>query len=122
MKLHSVEIKNFRAIEIGKFDFTDHLSIPRTVTLIVGPNGSGKTSILDAIDTVVETLEDPLNPQLREGLEYSVESMVRGRGNIAEIKFECSLEKIEAEAINRVYNVLNLSEPFSLDKAYLEAQ
>ena len=54
MKLHSLEIKNFRAINDISLDFTDLLSRPRTINLIVGPNGSGKTSILDAIHVVVK--------------------------------------------------------------------
>jgi predicted ATP-dependent endonuclease of OLD family len=47
MKLHSLEIKNFRAIEDISLDFTDLLSRPRPINLIVGPNGSGKTSIVE---------------------------------------------------------------------------
>ncbi|MGK7926522.1 MAG: AAA family ATPase [Spirulina sp.] len=53
MKLHSLKIENFRAIEKQFFDFTDYLGRPRTISLIVGPNGSGKTSVLDAIHVEV---------------------------------------------------------------------
>ncbi|OAD22050.1 hypothetical protein THIOM_002165, partial [Candidatus Thiomargarita nelsonii] len=49
MKLHSLKVQHFRAIENSTFDFTDNLSKPKQMNLIVGPNGSGKTSILDAI-------------------------------------------------------------------------
>jgi AAA15 family ATPase/GTPase len=34
------------------------------MTLIVGPNGSGKTSIFDAIDIVVKTAENKKKPEL----------------------------------------------------------
>ncbi|MBW1615012.1 MAG: AAA family ATPase [Deltaproteobacteria bacterium] len=113
MKLHSITIKNFRAIESGAFDFTDNFSKPRTVTLIVGPNGSGKTSVLDAIHIVVRTLEDPYNPRLREGLEFSAQQIVKGRGNIAEINFSSGIDLKEAEAINEVYKALRWNTPFS---------
>ncbi|MDD1414021.1 AAA family ATPase [Dolichospermum sp. ST_con] len=114
MKLHSLEIKNFRAINDISLDFTDLLSRPRTINLIVGPNGSGKTSILDAIHVVVKVFENPQNPELREGLEYNVQQLVRCRGNIAQIAFEYSIERDEAEAINDVYSSLELKQNFNL--------
>jgi predicted ATPase len=49
MKLNHIKIENFRAIKSFEYDFTDDFGNVRDVTLIVGPNGSGKTSILDAI-------------------------------------------------------------------------
>ena len=117
MKLHSLEIKNFRAIKDISLDFTDLLSRPRTINLIVGPNGSGKTSILDAIHVVVKVFENPQNPELREGLEYNVQQLVRGRANITQITFEYSIEKNEAEAINDVYSSLGLKQNFNLSKS-----
>ncbi|AFW95538.1 MULTISPECIES: AAA family ATPase [Nostocales] len=117
MKLHSLEIKNFRAIKDISLDFTDLLSRPRSINLIVGPNGSGKTSILDAIHVVVKVFENPQNPELREGLEYNVQQLVRGRANIAQITFEYSIEKDEAEAINDVYSSLGLKQNFNLSKS-----
>ncbi|MFN6154889.1 AAA family ATPase [Anabaena sp. AL09] len=114
MKLHSLEIKNFRAIKDISLDFTDLLSRPRPINLIVGPNSSGKTSILDAIHLVVKVFENPQNPELREGLEYNVQQLVRGRGNRTQIAFEYSIERDEAEAINDVYSSLELKQYFNL--------
>lgn len=116
MKLHSLEIKNFRAIEDISLDFTDLLGRPRPINLIVGPNGSGKTSILDAIHVVVKVFENPQNPSLREGLEYNIQQLVRGRGTIAQITFEYSIEQDEAEAINDVYSSLKLPQNFNLSR------
>ena len=120
MKLHSLDIKNFRAIkEIpSPLDFTDLLGRPRPINLIVGPNGSGKTSILDAIHVVVKVFENPTKPLLRDGLEYNVQQLVRGRGNIAQITFEYSIERNEAEAINRVFSSLNLNQNFDYYNQY----
>lgn len=114
MKLHTLEIKNFRAIQEISLDFTDLLGHPRPINLIVGPNSSGKTSILDAIHVVVKVFENPPNPSLREGLEYNVQQLVRGRGNIAQITFEYSIERDEAEAINEVYFSLKKRQNFNL--------
>lgn len=114
MKLHTLDIYNFRAIERTKtpFTFTNSLSQPRSISLIVGPNGSGKTSIFDAIQLVVRSMENPREPRLREGLEFTYADIVRGRGKHARIIFEFSIEDEEAQAINHVYNVLNLENPF----------
>ena len=117
MKLHSLEIKNFRAIKDISLDFTDLLSRPRPISLIVGPNSSGKTSILDAIHVVVKDFENPNHPSLRNGLQYNVQQLVRGRGNIAQITFEYSIERDEAEAINEGYSS-HLFSPLELDQLF----
>ncbi|MBN1877358.1 MAG: AAA family ATPase [Anaerolineae bacterium] len=49
MRLARVEIENFRHIEALTLDFTDALQRVRDVSLIVGPNASGKTTVLDAM-------------------------------------------------------------------------
>jgi predicted ATP-dependent endonuclease of OLD family len=49
MKVAKVEIENFRHIEHLELDFTDSVGRVRDVSLIVGPNTSGKTTVLDAI-------------------------------------------------------------------------
>jgi recombinational DNA repair ATPase RecF len=112
MKIHTLTIKNFRAIEKLSIDLTNNLSQPRQVTLIVGPNGSGKTSILDAILMVVRTSEDFKNPKLRDGLEFSAAQLVRGRGKKAEIQFEYSREEEEASKINEVFKEGKIRLPF----------
>jgi len=117
MKLHSLKIQNFRAIkDLDKLDFTDSLSKPRAVTLIVGPNGSGKTSILDAVQVVVKSLENPQHPELREGLDFSVQQLVHGNSRVshhAKIELEYSIEEDEASAINEIFRALNLNLPFA---------
>ena len=110
MKLHSLKVQHFRAIENSTFDFTDNISKPKQMNLIIGQNGSGKTSILDAIHIVVRTLENPLKPRLREALEFSVSQLVRGRQT--KIEFEYSIDEDEAHALNEVFHALNQNEPF----------
>jgi AAA15 family ATPase/GTPase len=110
MKLHSLRVQNFRAIEDSKtLDFTDSLGKPRNVTLIVGPNGSGKTSILDAIQVVVKSAENPQKPELREGLEFSVQQLVYNSNsrinNPCKIEFEYSMEKDEVKAFSEINSI-----------------
>jgi predicted ATPase len=49
MQLAHVVIENFRQFEHLELDFTDSLGRVRDVSVLVGPNGSGKTTVLDAI-------------------------------------------------------------------------
>ena len=114
MKLHYLNIENFRAIAQLSVDFTDYLSRPQKVNLIIGPHGSGKTSILDAIHLAIKSLENPEHPHLREGLQYSPQQLVRGRGKTAKIELEFSLESEEIKAINEVYSALGVEHNFDL--------
>ena len=111
MKIHTIKIKNFRAIENSAFDFTDSLSKPKKLNLIVGANGSGKTSILDAILIVVRLLENPYHPRLRDALEFSVAQIVRGSGRQAQIEFEYSRDEDEMQVINQVFSALEKQAP-----------
>lgn len=49
MKLRSVNINNFKGIESLHFGLLDLERSPRDLTCLVGDNGSGKTSVLQAI-------------------------------------------------------------------------
>lgn len=49
MKLRSVKINNFKGIESLDFEMLNRERKPRDLTCIVGDNGSGKTSVLQAI-------------------------------------------------------------------------
>src|SRR5207249_9811084 len=49
MKLRKVRIENFRAIKGPEIVCADAIGAIRPVTVLAGPNGSGKTSVLFAI-------------------------------------------------------------------------
>jgi hypothetical protein len=49
MKLKRVAIKNFKGVREAEFSMEDKAHIPRPLTALLGDNGSGKTSILQAI-------------------------------------------------------------------------
>lgn len=49
MKLKNVAIRNFKGIETVEFSMVAASSALRSLTALIGDNGSGKTSILQAI-------------------------------------------------------------------------
>ncbi|MEW6359267.1 MAG: AAA family ATPase [Planctomycetota bacterium] len=53
MKLKSLQIKNFRVIKDLEIDFVGSGSGPRQITALIGDNGSGKTTVLQAIALVL---------------------------------------------------------------------
>ncbi len=57
MKLHQLTVKNFRAIKDLDLSFEDGLGRVRPITVLAGPNGCGKTSVLYSI---IHALRGPL--------------------------------------------------------------
>ena len=51
MRIARAVIENFRHIKRLELDFTDSLGRVRDTTVLIGPNTSGKTTVLDALDT-----------------------------------------------------------------------
>ncbi len=63
MKISRVTIENFRHIERLSLDFTDSVGRVRDVSMLVGPNTSGKTTILDALSLGVGIVTERFRPQ-----------------------------------------------------------
>jgi predicted ATPase len=88
MKIAKARIENFRHIKNLDLDFTDSVGRVRDLSLIVGPNTSGKTSVLDALAIGVGLITElpysrpdfvlsPRSVVLRGALETRVECEVR---------------------------------------------
>lgn len=98
MKIQKLVIENFRAIEYFKHDFADELGRVQDVTLLVGPNGSGKTSILDAIWF---GLMGELGYRLqRENFRTEAEFVVHDRARYAKVVFTIQISEEERVQIN----------------------
>ena len=61
--IRSVKIENFRCIDKLELDFTDPQGDPSDIIVIGGPNGSGKTAVLEACYSLVQGW----NPKIPEG-------------------------------------------------------
>ncbi len=97
MKLANLHIRDFRGLSNTQIDFTDELGRIRNLTLIVGPNGSGKTSILDAIWFGLQGQIGfrVLRPAFRPEPRYVVSTGQR----YAEIAFQLSITEEERRLI-----------------------
>ncbi|MFI5387307.1 MAG: AAA family ATPase [Fimbriimonadales bacterium] len=100
MKLESISIRDFRSIERLDLSFKDDLDLIRDCVPIVGPNTSGKTTILDAIAlSLMPTTE---LYQLREGLRLSPPSLVRSGAVRATVTSTVWFSDDEIEATKEV--------------------
>jgi len=124
MKLLSVDVRNYRAIKESKFRFTDDLGRVRPVTVIAGPNGSGKTSILWAI---VQTLRGvlgyrtndvpaPTRDDMRK--EQTTSEWIKEPPSI-QVKATVQFDSEEQEAIPALLKILGQGEPPKLDRGEL---
>ena len=77
MKLKKVSIRNFKRIDRFDIDFTDSLGRIRDITVIAGPNGCGKTTILDAIAYPLCRMMQVPFPKSEMGLKGN--DVIRGR-------------------------------------------
>ena len=99
MKLESISIRDFRCIESLDLSFTDELGLIRDRVPIVGPNTSGKTSILDAIALSLFAVSEY---QFREGIRLSPAALVRTGAIKARVSSTFWFSDDEIEAITDV--------------------
>ncbi|MCU0479867.1 MAG: AAA family ATPase [Anaerolineae bacterium] len=99
MQIKRLVIENFRGIEKFERDFVDDFGNPAKVILIVGPNSSGKTSILDAIwFSLMSEMGYPLQ---RENFRPEKEFIVRTGENFARVVTTITISNREKSNINQ---------------------
>jgi hypothetical protein len=112
MKLAKVQIKNFRHLgsreKPFELDFTDALGRVRDFTLLVGPNTSGKTTILDAIAAALVPILGM--PTLRPGFKLSPRTVVRRGALNAEVTSWFRFSPEEITATRELFRLAEISE------------
>lgn len=103
MKIAKLTIENFRHIEKLDLDFTDSLGRVRDITAIVGPNTSGKTTVLDAISAGVGVATEII--QLRPDFEISPKTVVKRAALAARITSIIRFSQDEIAAIKQLYDL-----------------
>ncbi|MBI1918953.1 MAG: AAA family ATPase [Planctomycetes bacterium] len=113
MKLAKLRIENFRhlgsSLQPLELDFTDALGRVRDLTLLVGPNTSGKTTILDAIAAALgPTLE---MPTLRPGFKQTPRRVVRRGALHATVTCWLRFSPEEIAATRELFQLADISQP-----------
>lgn len=83
-------------------DFCDPTNEPRPLTLLVGPNMSGKTTVLDAIHLAYEAVRNLKSPSFRPGFDPSDPTLRPNRNEPIEVELRFSLHPGEWEAMNEL--------------------
>lgn len=109
MKLAKLRVENFRQLgspnEPFEIDFTDALGRVRDLSLLIGPNGCGKTTILDSIAAALGPILEM--PTTRTAFTLNPRSIVP-RGQL-QAKVSCDL-RFEPDEIETASAICRLSE------------
>jgi len=100
MKIDHIRIRDFRSIERMDLSFKDDLDLIRDCLPIVGPNTSGKTTILDAIALSLMPVTELY--QFRDGLRLSPPALVRSGAVKATVSCTVWFSDDEIEATKEV--------------------
>lgn len=105
MHVRSLDIQNFRAISKLPIQFEDGMGRFRPITVIAGPNGSGKTSILFGIMQALRGAMHLRLPDVPDPSEADLHRVVTSSGEPATASVELDLEydTLELDAIRRVF-------------------
>jgi predicted ATPase len=112
MKIAKVQIENFRHLGTSgrpfEIDFTDPLGRVRDLTLLVGPNTCGKTTVLDAIAAALgPTLQ---MPTLRPHFQRSPRTVVRRGALHARVTCWLRFTPEEIAATQELFQLAELSD------------
>lgn len=105
MHVRSVSVRNFRAIHEKNIQFEDATGSVRPITVLAGPNGCGKTSVLFAI---VQALRGTMGARIPDVPPPSDDDLHRaepsGRSPVsAMVRVELAFAQDELEAIPRIF-------------------
>jgi predicted ATPase len=126
MKLLSVEIENFRAIESLNLSFLDPLRAVRPVTVFSGPNGTGKTSILFAITNALRgvmgyrtaDVPEPTQDDIRLPRNYGIGW--NNRTPEARVTVALQFDDEEQDAIREILAISDWESPPSLPEGQIK--
>lgn len=128
MKLRNARIENYRAIDNLELSFVNSRGAVRPITVLAGPNGSGKTSILFAI---TNALRGPLGYRAEEvpepdsdDIRLASVSRTAWAKSIPEIRvsLELQFDEQERQAIPELLKIVGMQPPPPLDDGILTVQ
>ncbi len=96
MKLRKLRVQNFRAIKDLTLSFEDQLGRIRPITVLAGPNGCGKTSVLFAIVNALGGVTGYRTSDVPEPTDLDIHRTGSLGGALSHTRFELSV-KLEIE-------------------------
>lgn len=103
MRIHDVTIENFRGIEKKRFSFCEPgTDTPRRLSVLIGPNMSGKTTVLDALHLAFEVVANLKDPKFRPDFNPSDPALRPDPHMPVRITIRFSLHHGEIEAIHEL--------------------
>jgi energy-coupling factor transporter ATP-binding protein EcfA2 len=106
VRLHRVRVENFRCIVQQELSLLNPEGSPRPLTLIVGPNMSGKTTLLDAIHIAYEGIANARDPKWHPGLDPDDPTLRPDPNGPIEVAIDFSLHEGEHAALARLEEAL----------------
>lgn len=89
MIIKSIKLTNYKGLQNGELSFDDHL------TVIVGKNGAGKTSILTAVKTLLSWIIARIESETRKALYIDADDITNGEKHaMIEGDFDITTEPI----------------------------
>jgi hypothetical protein len=118
MKVASAVIENFRHIERLELDFTDSVGRVRDVSVIVGPNTSGKTTVLDALAMGLSYITG--FSYSRPGFALTPRTIVRRGALQARVTYRLQFSPEEIDTTRRLYKLSEEEQPIpDIEKAVI---
>jgi energy-coupling factor transporter ATP-binding protein EcfA2 len=108
MKLHEINVQKFRCIENMRLSFENALGQVQPVTVLVGPNGCGKTSVLFAIVQALRGIMGYRTDDVPEPAELDIfrsgngEGFTRTRPRVS-VTLHVEFDSSELQAIPQVF-------------------
>lgn len=97
MKLRNIKIQDFRGISHFEWDFANVFGEVEPLTIIVGPNSSGKTTVLDAIWFGLMSIIGYKTQRI--GFREEKRYVVRKGANYTQVDYELEISDAEHEQI-----------------------
>ncbi len=108
MQIRALRVRNFRGIDDLQISFTDRLGRVRPITVIAGPNGSGKTSILFSIVQALRGVMGYQTDDVPEPSDFDVRTSA-GTASLSPepiqicVSVDVEFDQVERAAIPRIF-------------------